>query len=167
MGKLREHGDLLNRLLDAAPSTWSADDLTAVLTHRYAPTIIPPCHICGAELSMQSVGGGRPTAWACDGREWDADGAWKWKEGRTPADDHYNESRFEDTRRGGDEFVMEAVRRLGVVEKLARLLAERQWSPNDIGDDECDACGERKADRGHAPGCEVAGVLGECGLGVR
>jgi hypothetical protein len=92
---------------------WTLDELVEVLTDRYSPDPIPPCRLCGAELSIQSMGSG-PTVYNCDGREPDPDhpGHLRWKEGRTPADEHYVRSEYEDCKRGGDEDVLEAVRRL-------------------------------------------------------
>lgn len=95
------------RLYSKPVSEWSDDDLFWVLAARYAPTEIPPCRICGAALSLQSVGGGDPTVWACDGR----DESGKMKEGRRAVDEHYSASRFVDRRMGGDEAVMDLVRR--------------------------------------------------------
>lgn len=44
-----------------------------------------------------------------------------------------------------------------LVDRLARLLKEREWA---CVHDDCQTCGNQ-AEEGHAPGCEVAGVLGE------
>lgn len=78
--------------------------LVALLRQRYSPSTIPPCRVCGAELSIQSSGGGEPTIWACSGLEQGE--AVRYKAGRSAADAHYIKSRHEDLRRGGDENVM-------------------------------------------------------------
>jgi hypothetical protein len=69
--------------------------------------------VCGGELSMQACGGGEPTRWACDGQEDDPEhpGRLRWKAGRELVDEHYVRSEFIDRRRGGDELVMDLVRR--------------------------------------------------------
>ena len=92
------------------------EELIARLTQRYEPTKIPPCRVCGGPLSMQAVGGGNPTEWACSGREYDPDThEWiGWQKGRTAADDHYRKSGFTDRRQGGDEDVMELIERFKI-----------------------------------------------------
>jgi hypothetical protein len=101
-------------LMEKGVTEWTVAELIETLTERYEPTEVPPCRVCGAELSIGSMGGGEPTRWACSGREEDPDrpGYLRWMKGRTPADDHYDKSQFVDRRQGGDELVMEAVRRL-------------------------------------------------------
>lgn len=91
------------------------DELIARLTARYKPTEIPPCRVCGGPLTCVAAGGGRPTEWACTGREYDPDTNEYigWKEDRRAADDHYRESRFTDYRQGGDDDVMDLIRRFG------------------------------------------------------
>lgn len=66
-----------------------------VLRHNYTPETIPPCRVCGEPLSIASLGGG-PTVYACDGMEDDPNepGHLLWKPGRTPADEHYSQSRY-------------------------------------------------------------------------
>jgi hypothetical protein len=88
------------------PDKWTNEELVTELGTRYKPTEVPPCKLCGKELSLQAFGGGNPTVWACDGRDENV-----WREGRKPADDHYRRSQFEDRRQGGDVIVMELVRR--------------------------------------------------------
>ena len=91
---------------------WGNADLLGELTRRYAPSEIPPCRVCGKPLAVQSIGGG-PTGWACSGQEPDPENPerWRWAEGRRPADEHYLRSQWKDHRQGGDELVMELVRR--------------------------------------------------------
>jgi hypothetical protein len=78
------------KLFDKELTLWTDDDLVFVLTARYEPSIIPPCRVCGGELSIQAAGGGKPTEWCCDGTEDDPDrpGLFRYKDGRRPADDH-------------------------------------------------------------------------------
>ncbi len=92
---------------------WTLDELVLILTERYAPTVIPPCRVCGGELSIASSGGG-PTVWACNTMEDDPEkpDRLRRKKDRACADDHYSQSRYEDRRCGGDDVVMEALRRL-------------------------------------------------------
>jgi hypothetical protein len=84
----------VNRMSDAA--------LLGLLRLRYQPRVIPPCRICGGELSLQEFGSGIPSVWAC------STGG---KPGRTVADRHYRDSKFTADRSGGDEEVIELIRR--------------------------------------------------------
>ncbi len=105
-----------NAMFEKDVSEWTTAELIEVLTDRYRPTEVPPCRVCGGALSIGSIGGGESTRWACSGYEDDPDrpGYLKMMAGRTSADEHYAKSEFVDARRGGDEVVMEAVRRLTV-----------------------------------------------------
>jgi len=76
------------------------EQLLQELTSRYKPTMVPPCRICGAPLEIAAVGGGSPTVYACSTQS----------ATNLPADwDHYERSRWEDRRRGGDPAVMELI----------------------------------------------------------
>lgn len=75
---------------------WTDEEIVRALTSRYGPVTPPPCRVCGGTLSPQSIGSG-PTVWGCDVRPYDPD--------------HYSRSRWDDHRRGGDDVVIEAVRR--------------------------------------------------------
>lgn len=101
------------RLYEKDYCEWTDDDVVWMLTRRYTADEVPPCHICGGALSPQSMGGGRPTTWACDGREDDPDrpGHWRWQEGRGVVDDHYKQS-YWTQHRTGDGLVLDALRRL-------------------------------------------------------
>lgn len=69
------------------------------LRKRYAPSVIPPCRVCGAELAMQAIGGGQPTRYACSVAA-----------SARPTDwDHYRRSEHEDRRQGGDEDVIRVI----------------------------------------------------------
>ncbi len=96
---------------DAPPRSPEARlaDIVATLRARYSPTKVPACRVCGGELSIQSVGGGEPTVWACSDLEADPaqPGHLRRKPGRTVADSHYSQSRWVDYRQGGDSVVME------------------------------------------------------------
>lgn len=84
-------------------------DIVATLRARYSAPKVPPCRLCGGELSIQSVGGGGPTVWACSDVEADPaqPGHHRRKSGRSIADSHYSESRWVDYRQGGDNIVIE------------------------------------------------------------
>jgi hypothetical protein len=97
------------------PAKWSDTELIGELTSRYAPTQVPPCRVCGGELSIQAVGGGLPTKWACSG--YGEDGIHL--PDRSLADQHYRDSQFEDRRQGGDGAVIEALSRWAAVAKTA------------------------------------------------
>ena len=89
------------------------DELIARLTEKYKPSEIPPCRFCGGKLSIGSIGGGKPTVWACSTMEDDPDkpGYLRVKVDRQRIDDHYSQSRYEDRRQGGDSDVMELIKR--------------------------------------------------------
>lgn len=72
------------------------DVLLRELEERYTRPEIPPCSVCGGELTMAASGPG-PAVFACSGMEADPDNPdrVRYKEGRSPADDHYSESRIE------------------------------------------------------------------------
>lgn len=94
------------------PKKWDDEKLLAELTKRYTYTVIPPCCVCGDELTCQRAGGGEPTVYACSGYEDDPDkpGCIRRMEGRKGADEHYVKSEFID-RKGGDDTVMELIAR--------------------------------------------------------
>lgn len=65
-------------------------DLTA-LRERYSPKPVPKCHICGAEMTVQRMSASRIT-YGCTGATYDDTGC-HYAEGRSIADDHYEQSR--------------------------------------------------------------------------
>jgi len=85
--------------------------LLAKLRERYAPTVIPPCRVCGGELSLESFGGGMPTIWRCSPWQPTEDEPLRRKPGRGIADKHYSDSEFIDRRQGGDADVIELIER--------------------------------------------------------
>src|SRR6476659_5336606 len=94
-----------------APQDLSDAALLAKLRERYAPTVIPPCRVCGGELSIGSVGGGMPTKWGCSEWEEAEDGTLRRKPDRGAGDQHYSNSVFIDPRQGGDPDVIELIER--------------------------------------------------------
>lgn len=76
-------------------------ELLDVLTKRYEPTQVPPCRVCGAELTIVSCGGGEPTRYVCSTQSLTKGIDWR----------HYESSQWEDRRQGGDADVMELVSR--------------------------------------------------------
>lgn len=107
-------------MYEAAPVTaWPDAALLEVLVDRYAPTVVPPCRVCGDALTITSIGGGRATEWACGHLEPDPDAVAggpdlrvKAGRGTGSADDnrHYERSRFVDYRHE-DADVIELIRR--------------------------------------------------------
>ncbi|EDX6252469.1 ead/Ea22-like family protein [Salmonella enterica subsp. diarizonae] len=61
------------------------------LRERYSPKPAPECHICGAEMTIQRMSAGRIT-YGCTGATYDDKGC-HYAEGRSIADDHYEQSR--------------------------------------------------------------------------
>lgn len=61
------------------------------LRGRYSPKPAPECHICGAEMTIQRMSAGRIT-YGCTGATYDDKGC-HYAEGRSIADDHYEQSR--------------------------------------------------------------------------
>lgn len=80
------------------------------VVNRYTPESIPPCRVCGEQLSMQAAGRG-PTIYACSGTFEDEDGRTRYREGRSVADEHYSNSRWEQYRHG-DRLVIKLVEQL-------------------------------------------------------
>lgn len=104
------------RLWETPIEQWNAADLIEELRERYTPEQVPPCRVCGGELSVQSIGGGNATVWACSGMEDDPEqpGHSRYKADRRPADDHYAQSRWIQ-HRDGDRTVLELIRRFETV----------------------------------------------------
>ncbi len=100
------------KLLEREVNEWTDAELLKDLHATYKETVVPPCRVCGGELGLQSFGSGS-TVWACSGKEDDPDreGYVRWQSGRSAADEHYNQSRFVDDRRGGDDRVIELIKR--------------------------------------------------------
>jgi hypothetical protein len=92
---------------------WSDKEIVAALVKRYRASVIPKCRVCGTELSVQRCGGGQPTIWACSHYEDDPDkpGHCRPKSDRSIADEHFEQSEYTDYRQGGDDVVIEAIRR--------------------------------------------------------
>ncbi|EAS2247972.1 ead/Ea22-like family protein [Salmonella enterica subsp. salamae] len=61
------------------------------LRERYSPKPAPECHICGAEMTIQRMSASRIT-YGCTGATYDDKGR-HYAEGRSIADDHYEQSR--------------------------------------------------------------------------
>lgn len=61
------------------------------LRERYSPKPAPECHICGAEMTIQRMSADRIT-YGCTGTTYDDNGC-HYTEGRSIADDHYEQSR--------------------------------------------------------------------------
>ncbi|ECH6077707.1 ead/Ea22-like family protein, partial [Salmonella enterica] len=61
------------------------------LRERYSPKSVPKCHICGEEMTIQRISASRIT-YGCTGATYDDIGC-HYAEGRSIADDHYEQSR--------------------------------------------------------------------------
>ncbi|EBG0480356.1 protein Ead [Salmonella enterica subsp. enterica] len=61
------------------------------LRERYSPKPAPECHICGKEMTVQRISSSRIT-YGCTGATYDDNGC-HYTEGRSIADDHYEQSR--------------------------------------------------------------------------
>lgn len=61
------------------------------LRERYSPKPVPECHICGEEMTIQRMSSSRIT-YGCTGATYDDKGC-HYAEGRSIADDHYEQSR--------------------------------------------------------------------------
>ncbi|MCC4993077.1 ead/Ea22-like family protein [Klebsiella pneumoniae] len=62
------------------------------IRQRYRPTLVPKCHICGVEMTIQRMSASRIT-YGCSGATYDETG-YHYAPGRSIADDHYAESRI-------------------------------------------------------------------------
>ena len=94
------------------PENLTDVELIARLTDSYGPEPTPRCRVCGEELTIGAMGGGKPTEWSCSGQEDDPDrpGHWRYKPGRSFADDHYQQSRHTQYRRPSSD-IMELIAR--------------------------------------------------------
>ncbi|HIC6965098.1 TPA: ead/Ea22-like family protein [Salmonella enterica subsp. enterica] len=61
------------------------------LRERYSPRPVPECHICGKEMTIQRISASQIT-YGCTGATYDDNGC-HYAEGRSIADDHYEQSR--------------------------------------------------------------------------
>ncbi|ECF5971251.1 ead/Ea22-like family protein [Salmonella enterica subsp. salamae] len=61
------------------------------LRERYSPKPVPECHICGKEMTIQRMSASQIT-YGCTGATYDDKGC-HYAEGRSIADDHYEQSR--------------------------------------------------------------------------
>ncbi|HCT4357854.1 TPA: ead/Ea22-like family protein [Klebsiella pneumoniae] len=62
------------------------------IRQRYRPTLVPKCHICGVEMTIQRMSASRIT-YGCSGATYDETGC-HYAPGRSIADDHYAKSRI-------------------------------------------------------------------------
>jgi hypothetical protein len=77
------------------PLSLTVDDETvARLRKRYTAETVPPCPVCGEPLSIQAAGGGSIT-WGCVKRD----------DGKSPLDDHYERSRWQQFRTGDSDVI--------------------------------------------------------------
>lgn len=120
------------------------DEQLAELEEQYRSEPIPACRVCGSDLAISSMGGGRPTTWNCSNEQaLTSSGKMDW--------DHYEKSRFEQ-RRVGDSRVLALITRLRAAEKDAaryRWLRDSDWY---VGPDTVEA------DEG---GCRLLGYANE------
>lgn len=96
----------------ASTDSLSDADLLAALECRYAPSVIPPCRVCGTPLGIGRIGGGEPTVWACQNAK-HTNGQMDWG--------HYDKSQHIDYRQGGDNNVIELIRRYRALATPGRL----------------------------------------------
>lgn len=102
---------------------YELDALLRELEERYSRPEIPPCSVCGDELTMAASGPG-PAVFACSGMEADPDNPdrVRYKEGRSVADDHYSKSRIEVPNLGDS-------RVLALIEEVRRLRSAPEDAP--------------------------------------
>ena len=89
------------RLWEIEDTDLTDEQLETIINERYAPSVIPKCRICGAEMTIGASGGGEPTRWYCSVAQDSKPMDWK----------HFGDSLWEDRRHGGDGRVMELLRR--------------------------------------------------------
>ena len=106
------------------PMSESKKPTVSEIRAHHTPTVIPPCRVCGEELSLQACGGGEPTRWGCSGTEDDPErpGLSRYKVGRNCADEHYSQSVFVD-RKHDDPGVLYL---LDLVERMRKALSNQQ-----------------------------------------
>jgi hypothetical protein len=100
-------------------------DLDTLAKH-YTADEVPPCGVCGGELTIQRMGGGEPTAWAHAAPDGVTYADWR---------QHYAESRWIQYR-GGDGEVLAIIARLRATDDvLAQLTALAQGQTTVAGED--------------------------------
>lgn len=110
----RETRHRKRKLFEKDVSEWSFEEIRRILSERYEETHVPPCAVCGGELGVQAVGGGKPTEYA---HQTYVGGKLDW--------DHYERSRWTDSKSGGDEVVMELLRRFAAICPTGPATAEQ------------------------------------------
>lgn len=115
-GKYLDRGVTPRRRMDMDKER--LEELRAICT----PATVPPCRICGGELSL---GDSRRSVWGCDGLEDDPDrpGRLRLKEGRTTADEHYAQSQFHQ-QFGGRGFMLEVFEYVDELEAMLKEIAQ-------------------------------------------
>lgn len=104
-----------------------SDEQLAELEDYYTSEPVPACRVCGAPLSISSIGGGRPTVWSCSDEEaLIVDGKMDW--------DHYDKSQFEQ-RRTGDSRVISLIARLRAAEADAKRYRWLRDQHNELSGD--------------------------------
>lgn len=108
-------------------------DLTT-LRGRYTAEPVPPCRVCGRELTVQSSGGGNATTYGCSGLipdPADPENSLIRDPNRTIADKHYSDSKWTQYRSGDTEVIalIDAFEALvaGVREKASALAQSTNW----------------------------------------
>lgn len=98
-------------------NTISVSDLITMLRERYSPPIIPPCSVCGEELTVVAAGGPHGIVYACSITMEDPDNQGKFmvKSGRHFRDEHYERSRRQYYGKFGDADV---IKLLDIIERL-------------------------------------------------
>ncbi len=101
MSKLIDYIKSLAEWDHKAPS--DIDGFLARLRARYADPPIPPCRLCGGELSLHAAGP-TGTTWYCDGFEV-VDGVRQYQAGRKCVDDHFSASVHRVYRHGDEDVI--------------------------------------------------------------
>ncbi|HBQ7594785.1 hypothetical protein B6I61_21105 [Klebsiella pneumoniae] len=112
------------------------------IRQRYRPTLVPKCHICGVEMTIQRMSASRIT-YGCSGATYDETGC-HYAPGRSIADDHYAESRITVVDTSDPDVLTlvekleKAQQRIGKLEKkltdhkrMNQEMAEAMLTPND------------------------------------
>lgn len=93
-----------------ASDTLTEDDLDRLVA-RYTAAPVPTCTLCGGVLTIGSIGGGRPTVYACSDRPREDVDMGDWY-------DHYTQSRWTQYN-SGDTYVLALIAEVRAQRALA------------------------------------------------
>ena len=127
------------------------------LRERYSAKPTPICDICGAKMTIQRMSGSRVT-YGCSGAIYDEAGC-HYAEGRSLADDHYEQSRITVT----DESDPDVLALLDELESAEKRIAELESERDKQGRRACELFDEVAFQRQQIAELVAAGIITKVG----